>query len=269
LRKSFELGIASGKEWVAMVDADLILAPNSINKLVREISSRDESVFEVQGYILDRFFCGLRRGGLRVYRSSLLPVALDCIPDSDLSIRPEADTLVAMRQRRYTWAYSKTITGLHDYEQNFSDILRKSLVYGVKHRLLAQMFEGIWSGQTDRDYVVAGLGFSEGLKRETLKVEKFSDWTFEVMSAIDLKEKSAINEAPLVENVGRLIENYEPSIEYLIHFPTHDGFLTVPQSLKFIIKSHSTGKIVTGCLRLFLKRARLKISRWLRFSFCD
>src|SRR6056297_1819677 len=79
LKKSYELGIESGKKWTFCVDADVLLRPHSVRKLTELADKQPENVCEIQGYMMDKFFGGIRRGGVHLYRSSLLPLVLQNI----------------------------------------------------------------------------------------------------------------------------------------------------------------------------------------------
>ena len=164
LRESFSIGLRENKSWTFCVDADLLLRSGSVDKMIGYFEELPDNVCEVQGFILDKFFGGPRVGGVHVYRTSLLKDVINSIPDEGENIRPEAHTLKVMHSKGFPYVVVPYIVGLHDFEQNYSDIVRKTLVYSKKHIEYASLFSKLWSvssGQ-DLDYHYAMKGFSKG-----------------------------------------------------------------------------------------------------------
>ncbi len=164
LLTSYEVGIKRGKKWTLCVDGDLLLKSKAIEKMVSIIESTNDRVFEVQGFIVDKLFGGPRAGGIHLYRTALLPIAKDKLSNISNAIRPEANTLREMEKAGYPFLVVPYIVGVHDFEQSYKDIYRKSFVYGRKHKAYYQMFIERWSrlSRKDDDYLVALEGLERG-----------------------------------------------------------------------------------------------------------
>jgi hypothetical protein len=80
MRKSFETGIQLGLPWTFCVDADLLLRPGAVEKMLHLGDAQPENVCEIQGYILDKFYGRPRQGGVHLYRTAILPLVLASIP---------------------------------------------------------------------------------------------------------------------------------------------------------------------------------------------
>lgn len=208
LRRSLEIGIAENRVWTLCVDADLLLRPGSIRTLIKLASRSTENTSELQGFILDKFFGGPRPGGVHLYRTALLAKALELLPSGGMEIRPENYVLNRLRAEGFPYKVVPYVVGLHDYEQYYKDIYRKTYVYSWKHIHRTEFFSSLWRPQAidDPDYQVAlrgfGAGFSDYLhvdvdvreKRFRLTAEdlgraekdtlKLSDWTLERVETI-------------------------------------------------------------------------------------
>lgn len=227
MRKSFETGLGSGKKWTLCVDADLLLRPGSIQHLIQFADQQPENVCEVQGYILDKFFGGARIGGVHLYRTSLLELALARIPAEGVNIRPEYHTLKRMEADGFPHVIRRYIVGLHDFEQYHRDVFRKCLVQAHKHFTHTEMFVSIWRelALQDEDFRVALAGFARGVEhygdvRIDVRMELFRGY----LESLNLAEKTPL--PPLAWSLQRVEETIvkwtEPEA-YLKKFPTRMG----------------------------------------------
>lgn len=190
LRASYEAGIARGHPWTLCLDADVLLLPNAIHQMIRLAQKQPASVFEMRGLILDKFFGGARQGGIHLYRTSLLPLALE-VPLQE-HIRPEQHVLDAMHTRGYPHRRVNYLVGLHDFEQYNRDIFRKCFVQARKHQEYAEIFLSYWPQQahTDPDYRVAISGLTAGLDYEgELRIDTRQDIYRERFEGMAIPEK--------------------------------------------------------------------------------
>jgi hypothetical protein len=164
LRKSFEIGIANGLPWTLCNDADVLLRPGSIEKMLSIAESHDQAILEFQGLVIDKFFGGPRAGGPHLYRTNLIIKAMEYFEVTRDKIRPETVLLNTMKSKGYPWLSLPEVFGLHDSFQYYKDIYRKCFVFAHKHQALRDLFLSIWSMQVsqDRDFQVAFMGFSAG-----------------------------------------------------------------------------------------------------------
>ena len=126
--KTFTLGSERGLRWTLAVDADVLFADEAVAKLMAIAEKADENVFEIQGQTLDKFFAGPRPAGHHLFRTSLFAKALAHVPQEGVSLRPESFVMKKMASTGYPWLQEELIVGLHDHEQYYRDIYRKSFV---------------------------------------------------------------------------------------------------------------------------------------------
>jgi hypothetical protein len=164
LRRSFELGAELGRPWTLCVDADTLLRRTSIGSLLKWGRVAGSTVFQVQSNLFDKLFGFPRKAGVRLYRTSLLPKALGCIPGQDASPRPETFVRDQMSLMGFPSQYHKATVGVHDFEQFFRDIYRKGFVHAHKHAKRAAYFQRLWEhlAVKDPDYHVALWGLHDG-----------------------------------------------------------------------------------------------------------
>lgn len=196
LRKSFEAGVQSGSKWTLCVDADILLRPGSIGSLVSLAEQQQENVCELQGYVMDKFFGGPRQAGLHLYRSSLLPQAMACIPDEGVNIRPEYHTLRAMRKAGFPWLEVPLVLGLHDAEQYYRDVYRKCFVHAHKHAQYAELLMEVWKqgAVQDSDYRVALRAFADGIQHMgPVRIDVRQSCFTLGLEDLGLQEKAPIN----------------------------------------------------------------------------
>ena len=160
----FEIGIDANAEWLLTVDADVLPSRNLVAEASALAQHYPESVCMFSGRVHDKFFGAYRRAGIRIYRTAWLPKALDLIPHPGAKLRPEAyvvDSLVNLGAER---RYNAWITGIHDYEQYYCDIFRKSYLHAKKHKEIFQLLpEWVRKGVEDTDFRVAVYGAMKGL----------------------------------------------------------------------------------------------------------
>jgi len=166
LRRSYETGLNASLPWTFCVDADVLLRPGAIAEMVRLAEEQPDHVCEIQGYMLDKLFATTRPGGVHLYRTEHLRLALECIPQEGVNVRPEHYTLQTMKSKGYPWVEVTYVVGLHDFEQYYRDIFRKCFVQAHKHAYLSDKLLTVWRERAaqDADYAVALLGFGAGVQ---------------------------------------------------------------------------------------------------------
>jgi hypothetical protein len=125
-----------------------------------------------------------------------------------------------METKGYRVVQSQTITGLHDYEQYYCDLLRKMIlrVHKSPHTGPYLLERCLSSLSRDTDFLVAGLGFVLGLETSASKDDLDArTWQSHARAALDshgIKEKDPI---PLEEYAGfveKTIAEYVPPQMY-------------------------------------------------------
>lgn len=225
LRKSYEIGIKSRRKWTLVVDADILASDTIISQLFERGESAPQSVFCVQSSMLDKFFGGVRVGGMKLYRTEHLKQAMTFIPQ--VNIRPEATVIKTMHKSGHYVDITDIVCGLHDFEQSYADIFRKGFAHGIKHASLTKLIMPYWQRQkkTDKDFAVLLAGYTVGsthkaslkLSRDEVQeqyeryatenklVEKTPKLTGYNNSAVVMKKLSAFEPPPEYDDVMREI----------------------------------------------------------------
>ena len=228
LRKSYEIGIESGCRWTLCVDADLLLRPGSISEIITRAEKKTRNICEVQGFMLDKFFGGIRKGGIHLYRSETLPEVMKQIPPEGVTMRPESQTLHNMKKLGYSRSEISYVVGLHDEEQYNSDIYRKVFVHGVKHTKRIPLFVEWWKEnlQNDPDFKVALYALSDSIhSTEKIYIDKGQDLYAEMFSRSGFSEKEELNSEDFsLEWVEEKIVSWKSPGLYYSHFPNRDGY---------------------------------------------
>lgn len=196
LKKSYEIGISEDRPWTFCVDADVLLRPHSIQLLLTFANQQQQHVFEVQGWIYDKFYDGPREAGNHLYRTSLLSKALKFIPEEGVDIRPEKYVLEQMQNQGYPKVKFNHVLGLHDFEQNYIDIYRKSFIHAHKHLYFAERMVSIWKEKMkkDKDFEVALNAFADGIRNmQDIFVDKSQSLYIEKFNKLNIKEKEPIH----------------------------------------------------------------------------
>ena len=194
LRRSFQIGIESGKQWLVTLDADVLLFPNALKDLVDAASQMPEDYVEVGARIFDKVLGTFRLAGNRVYRVSILPKALSCIPEIGAEIRPEAATLRKLAGCGHPHRRIGLVTGIHDFEQYYGDLYRKAFVHGQKHDYLAGdlLKRCLKKKEADPDFAVILRGFCDGMasaEKATIDSGRFRDAASGALLELGLDEK--------------------------------------------------------------------------------
>ena len=229
MRVGFQIGLAQGRPWTFCVDADLLLRPGSIQRIVELAEQQPENVCEIQGYILDKFFGGPRIGGIHLYRTALLDRVIAAIPAEGVNIRPEYHTLQSMKAAGFPWMLVPALVGLHDFEQQYADIFRKCFVQAHKHAHFTDLFLNIWrsGAPDDPDYRVALAGFARGVEHyEEVRIDARSALFRSSVDALGLAGKPAMEPGDWsLDRVEATINNWTDPEVYRAKFPTRMGLV--------------------------------------------
>lgn len=161
LRQSLSIGLAKARPWTFIVDADVLVSSHALAILPSLADTMPPDGFMLHASVWDKFFCRYRRAGNRLYRTELLEQALPLIPANGSSMRPERDMCYRMQGNGYKMFKSYHIIGLHDYEQYYIDILRKGVLFGLKHTKKNTYLKKIWEPRAHEfDYKAVLDGFN-------------------------------------------------------------------------------------------------------------
>ena len=227
MKTAFEIGLAGDLPWTFCVDADVLLRPGSIKKMLELAEQQSNHICEIQGYVLCKYFGGPRTAGNHLYRTSLLDRVIDNIPIEGVDIRPEFHTLEAMKEQGNPWVTVPYLVGLHDFEQYHRDIFRKCFVQAHKHEYLSDLFVQFWreGANSDEDYRVALAGFARGIEHiGPVFIDAKAELFRAGFDALMLEEKRLPNETRWsLDRVESIIQSWKESAIYLKKFPDRLG----------------------------------------------
>lgn len=132
VKKTFELGIASNKKVLIVLDADLIIVKDRFIRFLRMVL---RSPFQVgaQGFCHDFFWGGPRRGGVHCYNIETLKIYFEHLNFDPYHPRPE--TNVKSQLERYKgseYCIIPYVCCFHGYLQAPADIARTLFIQSQK-----------------------------------------------------------------------------------------------------------------------------------------
>lgn len=165
LREGLERGGRSGVPWVLSVDADVIPAEDVVARVMKWIDAAHDDIGVLSGMIQDKFMGGIRFGGIRVYRATVIPEMLALMPAQGENVRPESSAIGRLRERGWKHQTIPELVGLHDYEQYYRDIYRKAFLHMQKHGARAARLLDLWKSESvhDDDFRAALAGAADAL----------------------------------------------------------------------------------------------------------
>jgi hypothetical protein len=207
LRRSYEIGIEHGLDWTLCVDADVLIRKGAIRELLEAVQGLPSELLGGSGYIFDKLREGRHPGGLHLYRTSLLPAAFALISDPSVNLRPETYVKEALKKQGHDWALIDQTFGLHDFEQYYADIFRKTLVRVNKssHQSQSMLKNALARSAVDTDFLVAAWGirvgthFSEPID---LNAEQWKNEANILLLANNMQEKESLD----IEAGSQLVE---------------------------------------------------------------
>jgi hypothetical protein len=202
LRETFRVGIEKAATWTVAIDADVLVRPGAIAALLDEAEAMPAAYAQLGGHVFDKITGLHRQAGNRVYRTRLLPNALECIPPTGTETTPEFFVAREMARRGHPAAKSNLIVGLHDFEQSFADLYRKAMLHSVKHRrLIAELVtRSAERGESDPDFRVVLKALWDGLSAQhlpTVDARNHSEAAELAIRSLGLVEKAPLDWASL------------------------------------------------------------------------
>jgi len=220
VQRTFEIGLDNNLSWTVAIDADVLLAEDSISTLKFLAQKQGDTLFKFNPKMQDKFFRPTRYGGVHIYQTTWFRQA-STLFDGNEHIRPETHIAELMQERfnLQTIAYEDFTAGLHDYEQYYRDIYRKSFVFANKHPVsMLIQFMGYWGelARFDADYRVALAGLAEGLAHRgkvEINIDKLPQLYKENRLCNELEEKAALLISPWEtgEDIRKYIHHCELS----------------------------------------------------------
>lgn len=220
VKKTFRIGLEKNKKWTLALDGDILLKSGAIEALVNRAESLPDSLFMIQGRVLDKLFCFARNGGPHLFRTSMLEQALALVPDQAETLRPEAETVNRMVQKGFHRYKGTEVYGIHDFEQYYRDVFCTAFAHAIKFPYLQAYFMKEWKCREtfDADYTMARMGYALGTGYTHSSMpdrEELSLMAARVMDVLEIDEKGPIGEVDVksvfntfeISAAGRAIEN--------------------------------------------------------------
>ncbi|HVO73170.1 MAG TPA: glycosyltransferase [Ignavibacteriaceae bacterium] len=164
VKKSFEIGIEKKKKWTLIIDADVLVRPSFIREVLEFADVQSPDTFVILGLVFDKIFNVFRPAGNHLYRTRFLPDAMKLVSNNAYSIRPESDLINRMTENGLKFIQKDLIAGLHDFEQDYLSIAKKSFVHAHKHTSIIEEILPYWTERAaaDLDFYAAMLGIKAG-----------------------------------------------------------------------------------------------------------
>ena len=193
IKKTYETSISVGDKWTPVIDADVLLYDNTLQKAIDELNTLPDNIFCLDGKTDDKIFNCPRRAGIHIYKTELLPEALKYITHEH--IKPESNIRRHMEKQGKITYTGNIIFGKHDYEQYYADLWRKSVCQSqklakmIKKKNIKQYWQKMAKIDTDFKVILAGYKYGKSLLSE---VRIDADETYnakENLKKMNIKEK--------------------------------------------------------------------------------
>jgi hypothetical protein len=196
LRKSYETAIQINAPWTMTVDGDVLLRRRAVQDFLDAAEDLPSDFIQIEGRIHDKILGTYRQAGHRIYRTSLLPRALELVPNPGTEIRPEFSVLHKMALLGHPSRRIGMIMGIHDYEQYYRDLYRKAFVHAKKHPELVPHFvaRAKKTISNDVDFLVLLRGLWNGVEhRGAVRIDIQAFGNIEpILAGMGLQEKSEL-----------------------------------------------------------------------------
>lgn len=240
LREGLRQGHASGADWVMSVDADVLPTEDAVARVTEWATRSAADVGVLSGMIQDKFMAGIRYGGIRLYRSEIIPKVLDLIPVQGETVRPESTALTRLVAEGWRHELVPELVGLHDYEQYYRDIYRKAFLHMRKHGARAARFLELWLAHAagDEDFRVALAGAADAWLWPA-DVDCDASHTVyrnaDTLTRLGLQEKNTYvyKAGTVIEEIAKLRSNLDAGIMAPVSPAEHEAYnKSQPQQVK-------------------------------------
>lgn len=181
VKRAYQIGIEEGKKWTLIIDADVLINPLQLERVIKEAERFvfvHKRVFCINCLLFDKALMIPRIVGAHLYRTKYLKEAIAYVDDGKMELRPETFVKVTMGKTGFRTYVNNIVLGVHDFYQRPIDLLRKGFLHRKKHISYDETFEK-WKelSEHDQDY----FWLSEGAKIGE-KIEEFPGVDSEVIN---------------------------------------------------------------------------------------
>ncbi len=241
LEVSYDIALKEGRRYVLIIDGDVLPFRSMLDRLITIFNRLDKRVFGLQCNIADKLIHNYRPAGIHMHRTALLERAMEQIPGTKETVRPESMTINEMAGRGYPTLFIEDVLALHDFEQYYKDLFRKSFFLAHKHTKDLPYVKELWKrlAADDADYRISLEGLKRGEqynKRVVANVKQFEKYGItDILSAKGLTEKNELRGDEIdFDWIDDVYHRFNIPIEYY-HFalfpPNHQK---VPLKRRFV-----------------------------------
>jgi hypothetical protein len=251
LRKSLVAGMQLNAEWILCIDADVLPDQFGALKLYQTGRALADKYSGIEGVVLDKIMLTKRHAGNHLYRSNCLAKCVEILDAQEDCVRPETEMLQMLSKMGHTWKKIEVLVGVHDFEQNFSDLFRKARLHAVKHEHSISSRISTWKAlaKEDPDFeaILAGVASGIASTGDLICDVKEQEWAEELKRMkFPHSEKSVLNSEP---DVRSLMDNWTREMgEHITGF----GIQIPPQETKTIVRNQLKHFLKKGILRVRL-----------------
>jgi len=166
MRVGYQLGIDKSLPLTYIIDADVLLREDAIIDMIKAIEKMPKNTLGISGSLLDKLFGKKRTAGNHLFKTTYLDrMIAEIKPYDEESIRPESTIINKLKNKGLFFKKNTAFIGLHDFEQDFRDIARKSFTHSIKHAEYLSEFVSFWKSrrESDPDFEAALFGLSKGI----------------------------------------------------------------------------------------------------------
>jgi hypothetical protein len=223
--RSIEIALEAQAEWSIFIDADVLLRAGAIVSILDQLKQCAGVPFYMMNFqVLDRGFAGTSYQGVHGYRTQLFSKAQQFSDLAHTDQRPETRLCKEMAKLGYPTVLSKTVVGLHDYEQFYRDLYRKMYVRGIKYNKRADFMYRTLEARykTHNDYKVMIWGLVHGLlaygageRYAPLDSTYYEEKSAAVLDMLSLEEKPLLPADAAAIKIEGIIDASGPDDLYL------------------------------------------------------
>ena len=199
VESTIKIGLESNAEWLIAIDADMLLIPEGLTIIRKEIRSCSSDVAILHPAVVDKLY-RMKRWGLTVYRQSILSELHDEFQKirkkQHLKIEGAAIKALSTKKNREV-VFSRNVAAIHDFYQYYRDLYRKAYLNTLRNPGYNKKTEKYWKrlANSDGDYLVMFKAMQDALKEQRVLTNSATDFDLDklerIVQCLVLEEKSS------------------------------------------------------------------------------
>ncbi len=200
VQETIRRGLMSKADWLAAIDADMLIVQGGVSLIRDELRSVSEDVFVVHPAVFDKQY-GMRRWGVTVYRTSMLDQVWTVFQDVKCQRRTkiEGAVIAEFENEQKRAHFSRTVVAYHDFFQFYRDLYRKAYLNATRNPGMNRLVSQHWTRLCPKnaDYLVMLKAMENAVVERRQLTNSMRDFEpgelGEKLAELGLKEKSALN----------------------------------------------------------------------------